>query len=284
MKKIITVISFIILITVSCKKDNNKNINHGKIISLAPSLTKVIIDLKLIDNLVGVTEHCRHHDKMLQEMIDNGKIKIVSGFNSFDYERILMLNPEKVLVMDSVSRESKDTLEKMIGLEKIISFRHPRNLDEINEQIIKVASIFNVVDKGQTLINNSKKQLELITKIDEDKKPTVLIEIYNSPYMAAGTNTFLADMVRIAGGKPAFEIKQDWASISLEEVISKDPDIIIKTHPTGTDLNLFKLIRAYRDNNIYIPIDVDSFLQPGFHTTSEIVKLNSYFTGFVNKS
>ncbi len=272
-------ISVIILITFlfSCKNKTQQISDETRIVSLAPSLTRIIIDLGLIDSLKGVTEHCRYPEFDLAERISKGEIRVVSGFNSFDYERILAINPTKVLVMDSVSREVYNTLMIAVGEDRIVSFKHPATLIDIYEQINIVGAMFSKWETAESIIKESKLSLNSIIELNDAERPSVVIEIYNSPYMIAGSNTFLAEMVRLSGGKLAFDINDDWVSISMETLVTVDPDVIIKTHPTPEDEQLEIGLRAYREGRIYIPQDIDNFLQPGLHTTNEILKLNRYF-------
>jgi iron complex transport system substrate-binding protein len=49
------------------------------------------------------------------------------------------------------------------------------------------------------------------------------------PPMIAGPGTFVDDLIRIAGGENVFaDVRQLWPQISLEEIVRRQPDVIIR--------------------------------------------------------
>lgn len=253
--------------------NNNSEI---KIISLTPSITKIIYELGSGNDIVGVSDYCEYKGQ-IKRSVKAGTIKRAAGFNSFNYEQIVALSPTHIFGMDSVSIENKVMLENLVGKRKLYWFLHPRDFDDIKSQIKRLSKILNKEEKANKINADIDKRLnKLLEKTNEIKnKPKVLIEIYYPPFMTAGNRTFISDIVKKAGGKSAVDLKDNWPSVSMEDLVASDPDVILKTHTAKIDKNL-RLISAYNDNRIFIPKDVDVFLQPGIESINAVEELYEY--------
>jgi iron complex transport system substrate-binding protein len=54
------------------------------------------------------------------------------------------------------------------------------------------------------------------------------------PPLTAGPNTFIAQMIEVAGGRTVFpDLRSDWPQLSLEEIVRRRPDVVIL--PVGAD-------------------------------------------------
>jgi iron complex transport system substrate-binding protein len=64
-------------------------------------------------------------------------------------------------------------------------------------------------------------------------QPTVLYLLNAEPPMVAGPGTFVDGLIRLAGGRNSFgDMGQLWPQVSLEEIVTRQPDVIIR--PTGS--------------------------------------------------
>jgi len=168
-------------------------------------------------------------------------------------------------------------LEKLVGKKKIYWFLLPRDFNDIKKQLLRMSKILDQNIKAKEIIAKIDKRLYAINEKTKylPMRPSVLVEIFYPPYMTAGKNTFISDIVKKAGGTNALDLKEDWPSISMEDLITSDPDIILKTHSSTVDKNL-RLIPAYKDGRIYTPKNVDHFLQPGIESIDAVEELHEY--------
>ncbi|HPO49587.1 MAG TPA: helical backbone metal receptor [Spirochaetota bacterium] len=251
---------------------------HDKIVSLTPSITKILFHLNLENDIIGVTDYCEFQGKV-KKLVEEGKIKRVSGFNAINYEKILLINPDIILGMDSISMESKKNLDKLFKNKKIYWFRHPRNFEEIKKQIIEIGKVVKKEDKSLEMVNFIEKELKIVENkvknIPDNLKPKILVEIHYPPFTTAGINTFVSDIILKAGGRLALNIKDDWANISMEDIFAASPDIIVKSRLTENNHNL-DAIEAYKKNRIFIPSNVDFILQPGVENVFAVKELYDY--------
>lgn len=247
-----------------------------KIVSLAPSITKILFRLGLEDSIVGVTDFCEYYGEV-EKFVKKNRIKRISGFNVINYENILSIDPDYILGTDSISYENKIQIENIFKDKKVYWFVHPKNLDGIKDDILKIGTIFNKREKAENLLREMDKELTHIqNKLkDKKKKLKVLVEIFYPPFMTAGKNTFISDIVLKAGGQLAINVDENWPTISLENILIADPDIVVKTHLNNTHEDL-KILRCYKENKIFIPKDIDIFLQPSYESIFAVKELYEY--------
>jgi iron complex transport system substrate-binding protein len=58
--------------------------------------------------------------------------------------------------------------------------------------------------------------------------PKVFFLVWNDPPMTAGPKTFISQIVGLAGGRNVFgDTPADWPNVSMEEILRRDPDVLI---------------------------------------------------------
>ena len=81
-----------------------------------------------------------------------------------------------------------------------------------------------------------------------------------------GPDTFLDEMIRIAGGENvAADIGQQYAQLSEEAVVARDPEVIILTWPAADQIRAreaFAGLSAVVNDRIYV-VDGDTTSRPG---------------------
>ncbi|MEH7334529.1 ABC transporter substrate-binding protein [Neobacillus drentensis] len=103
-------------------------------------------------------------------------------------------------------------------------------LEDVNNDIENIGRIFHVEAKATEVINQMKKEIEDTTKqIGTVEKP-LNVFVYDSgedkPFTAA--NNYLTHLIKMAGGKNIFDdIPKGWADVSWEEVVNRNPDVIV---------------------------------------------------------
>ncbi|MDE5412153.1 ABC transporter substrate-binding protein [Alkalihalobacterium chitinilyticum] len=103
-------------------------------------------------------------------------------------------------------------------------------IDDIYSDILNVARIFNVEERGAQLIASMEEELSKIQKnipqITEKKKVFVFDSGDTAPFTVA--QNFLNSLITLAGAENIFsEIDKNWAEVSWEEVVDRDPEVII---------------------------------------------------------
>jgi len=159
----------------------------ARIISLVPSLTELLFDLGLADQLVGRTQFCIHP----ADMIDT--VPSVGGTKKVNMERVLALKPTHALVnVDENPREMADALSAA-GVEVIVT--HPMIPDDNIGLFKLIGGIFGVSDAANSLVRKfeTAKSNLLTTRPSEPKNVVYLI--WSDPWMAVTKDTYIGNML-----------------------------------------------------------------------------------------
>jgi iron complex transport system substrate-binding protein len=133
------------------------------------------------------------------------------------------------------SDEGVGTMEELEGA-GIKSYLHESSnkpaptVDDVFADIRNIGRIFRVEDRANKLIGKMKAEMEQVTsKLGTVEKP-LKVFVYDSgeeqPFTAA--NNYMTALINMAGGKNIFDdIQKGWADVSWEEVVNRNPDVII---------------------------------------------------------
>lgn len=115
-----------------------------------------------------------------------------------------------------------------------------------------------------------------------DDAPKVLVVLWPEPLYVAGRDTFIDDLLEIAGAENSVPTT-GWPSWSLEALVSEQPDLIIVPAPAVTRERILELrrrdgawkhVRAVGRGEVY-EIDEDVFLRPGPRVVDGLRALNA---------
>ena len=238
----ISVVIFVALVLVfsSCnfKSDNNKqtctiSITDSyqrtvslkavpqRIISASPAITEIIFAMGEGKRLVGRTLYCKYP-------AETANIPSIGGLEDPSLETIVKLNPELVIASTHFKKEMVQQLETLKI--PVIVEKNQDSFDGVYSLINKIASILKVDSKGDSVICGMQKKVEYVKTSCKNIKyqPSVyfVIGFGKTGDFTAGGNTFISEMISMAGGINIASDVQGW-SYSLEKLIEKDPDIIL---------------------------------------------------------
>ena len=245
------------------------------IVSLAPSTTRVLIDLGLALKIVAVDTNSMSYKDYLP-----------SGVKTFDMmnpdnEAIAALKPDIVFTsgMSSVGGTSpfKPLVDAGICVADIPS---SASIADIAEDI---KFIGNCTGKGveavalATAMDASFKLIEKASEsIPEEKRKTVLF-MMNIPSAEAptiysfGSGTYMDEMLKKIGAKNACGSQQGWVAISLEDAVAMNPDVILTNVDYVEDpvkdikaLKGWENVKAIKNNEVY-KVDANLSSQPNNH-------------------
>lgn len=195
--------------------------NIERVISTVPSNTEIIVDMGLVDLLVGVDSYSEKVDKRLSE-------KGVLRSDDLNEEKIVELMPDLVISSHHNLKKGKESLKFFdeVGI-PVYVIKNPKSLSEVADSVIEIGEILNKKSEAEHLKDKFLKELKEIVsnKNSEDKK--VYFEILENPIYTTGSETFLNDVLESVGGKNIFRDEKGWISPPLESILEKDPDVIL---------------------------------------------------------
>jgi iron complex transport system substrate-binding protein len=192
-----------------------------RLISLAPSLTKLIYLLGEEERLVGVTVYCDYPPAAKKKE----KIGTVLHPN---LEKIVKLRPDLVLATREGNRPQ--TIKKLKSLNiKVFVFKKRQSLAEINRDLLLMAKILEKEKEAEKIIQKVEAEIsEIQRKMKKVALKRVFWQVGSTPLVTASEKTFAHQIISLAGGiNIAAPLKPRYPRLSLEEVIIQNPEVII---------------------------------------------------------
>ena len=200
-----------------------------RIVSMAPSVTEILYYLGLGDRIVGVTQFSYYPPEALQ------KPKIGSFIN-LNAEKIVSLNPDLAIGTADGNKESIVRLLEQAGIDVYIV--NPQKVRDVIETIVTLGELCDMKKRAKELAYQLSRRIDHVSKRTATRrKPLVFLQINAKPIMTVNKNTFLHDVIRLAGGENmAKDIHITYPRINVEEILRMKPEvIIISTMERGGD-------------------------------------------------
>jgi len=191
--------------------------------------------LDATDEIVGVSKYTIKNDVFFPEF---GGYPSVGSVWSPDYEAVLALDPDVVFTYASYGKDIPDKLEELDPNIATVCLDCFDPLAYI-EEVTKLAYILGRTEEAREFIEFYEGFLntimERVSDIPEEDKPKVYFEAWDK-YKTVGTGPGRHTEIVIAGGKNIFDDLSGTVEIEAEELIKRDPEVIIR----GTWINGFK--------------------------------------------
>jgi len=259
---LLTIFGFFLV--VSCK--NNKPSKEIRYIITSPEVAEIIALIEGTQNIVGVTTECDFPSELK-------KIPKVGTFGKVDFEKIIELEPTIVFISGLEQKHLAAELKKLNIKTELI---YPKSVAEMISSIRKIGTLLDkekranfIADSLQTQINqftsstSSTDSTNSTSSTNSTNLPKVYIEIYGNPIMSVSDNSFIGEVIQLAGGNNIFaHLPRDYSRIKPEDVILADPEIILLTYP-GISAEQIKerkgwyIISACKNNRIYTVEDIN---------------------------
>lgn len=184
------------------------------IVSLVPSQTELLFDLGLEKQIKGVTKFCIHpHDKVTE-------LPKIGGTKNFNFDAIDAINPD--LIIGNKEENYQEGITKL--KEKYPVWMSDINtLDGALTMISEIGKITGKQLEASTLGNAIKSGFAGL-KPKEAKR--TLYFIWRKPYMVAGKETFIDEMLTKIGLKNIVTDSR-YPELSLSEIKKLDPELIL---------------------------------------------------------
>ncbi len=208
-----------------------------RIISAAPSITEILFAIGAGNRIVGVDEFS-NYPPVVKELVKNGTIEVIGGFSTINLEKIALLKPDVVFLTTGVQERFVKELASMGITVYVLS---DRSIEDVFTGILTIGIIVNRGDSAVELIEELKSRLmktylivhEYLNKTGSQPLK-VYFEVYPD-YWTVGRSSFINDVIMLAGGKNIFnDIETPYFPASPEEIIARNPDVILTTSMYGS--------------------------------------------------
>jgi len=191
-----------------------------RVVSLAPSLSEIVVELGATDLLVGRLEA----GETLPELVN---VASVGGYGQLDMERLLSLRPDLILLWPgSVGVAQRDQLKRL----NIPTFTaEPKNLTQLVDQVEGVATALNRAERGRELAARLRARLEQLRQQYAREQPLrVFYQVWDRPLYTVGGGQIISDALALCGARNVFaDVSLPAPQVSVESVLQRNPDVII---------------------------------------------------------
>lgn len=189
-----------------------------RIISLVPSQTELLFELGLKDEVIGITKFCVHPAAQF-------KVKTkIGGTKKLDIELIRSLKPD--LIIGNKEENTKEDIELLRNEFPVWM----SDVSTLEEAMLTITQIAELVDREPEaaylnfLIKAGFADLQtLALQQGIDKKVAYLI--WRQPYMLAGKDTFIDDIL-LKNGLTNVMRESRYPEISLEALAALKPELV----------------------------------------------------------
>ena len=227
-----------------------------RIVSLAPNITEILFAIGLGDEIAGVTLDSDYPPAALEK-------PKVGTFWQPDIEAVVATRPDLVITLGFEQQKNLAERLRRIGY------------NSITVNIEKVGELFAVIEKIGAATGRQPQACELISRIrtklqqlasliGAEDKVRVLWVVQREPLRVAGRDTFVNEMIELAGGENAIgPTVQKYPPIGSEQVIACNADVIIESAMGGEKIDSqrdralrhwseFKYLPAVASRRIYV--------------------------------
>ena len=192
-----------------------------KLVSLCPSLTELVFDLGAGDWLVGRTKFCVHP----VDRVD--AVEKVGGTKNPKIERIIELAPDLVLMNDEENRKEDAAALLAAGLRVHSSL--PRTAAETAAMVRSIGIALGRSREAERVAADIERRADRVRR-EAARHPPVRYAclIWREPLMTITDDTFIAGLLKLAGGQNVFGARQGrYPVITAAELHEADPLLVL---------------------------------------------------------
>lgn len=237
-----------------------------RVVTLAPSLSEIMLELDAADLLVGVLDGGERPTAL-------SHVPSVGRIGQLEMERLLALQPTLILLWpDSISRAQRDQLA---AFDIPVLSVQPRSLEQLAGQFLLIGKRVGRTEQGTALQQAFEQGLDKLRRQYHRAHPlTVFYQVWNQPLYTLGGQQVISDAISVCGGRNVFaDLQLPAPQVSVESVLSRNPDVILAS--SGAQLaewNAWHQLAAVRKAQLWEVPD-KGLERPSFQMLGAIRKL-----------
>jgi len=190
-----------------------------RIISLAPSLTELLFVAGAGNRIVGVSEYSDFPPQAQG-------IPVVGRYNLLDMEAIVAFGPDLIVAWQSGNPQA--AVQSLIDLGFNVYIAEPRTLASIAHQIENFGQLAGTQNTSDAASRYFNEQLGILqSRYEGAPEVSVFYQVWNEPLISVGGDELINDIITLCGGHNIFADQGLAPKISIESVLSRDPEAII---------------------------------------------------------
>ncbi|MEN9964863.1 MAG: hypothetical protein RL582_1958 [Bacteroidota bacterium] len=238
-----------------------------RIISLVPSQTELLYYLGLHEETVGITKFCVHPSDWLKHK------KRIGGTKNPNLDLIRELKPD--LIIANKEENNKGDVE-ILAIDFPVWFTDVKNINDTLGMIQDIGKLTLKTESSHILVSEIQEKLKQHFKNASSKKMKGVYLIWQDPYMTIGGDTYIHEMMNLAGIENVFEKEIRYPEISdLAEVMKNAELILLSSEPYPfSEKHVNQLKKLFPDKKILL-VDGEMFSWYGPRLLESIPYLNN---------
>ncbi|MCW3072227.1 MAG: ABC-type Fe3+-hydroxamate transport system, periplasmic component [Bacteroidetes bacterium] len=238
-----------------------------RIISLVPSQTELLYDLGLRDEVVGITKFCIHPNEWFRTKTR------VGGTKKYDFEKIKALQPD--LIIGNKEENEKEQIELLMK-DYNVWMSDIYTLKDALQMIAAMGALLGKNEAATNLKLGIESQFYQFQHTRVSDLRTAYF-IWRKPYMVAGHDTFINEMMKLCGFENIFaNLDSRYPEVSREELLEAKPELILlssEPYPFK-EQHILEFRELVPDAKVMV-VDGELFSWYG----SRLLKAPAYFSG-----
>ncbi len=253
-----------------------------RVVAMQPSDCEILCAIGCEDALVGIGQYCDYPASITS-------LPVVQSGAETNVEEILALEPQVVLMNDMAQSEEQVKQLEDNGVKVVVS--SATDIEGVYYAIRMIGTLMGKADAAEAVVADMQDTFADIRSKAQDEGKTVYFEVSPLEYglWTAGAGTFMDELATICGLTNAFGDVNEWASISEEQVIARDPDYIVTITmyygegPTPVEEILgregWQDLKAVKDGKVFNASDSNALSRPGPRLKDAAVELYDFIYG-----
>ena len=197
----------------------------SKIVSLTPATTEILFQLGVGTKVVATDDGSDYPDAATG-------LPHVASFDKVDVEKVVALEPDLVIA-GGLGFTPADAITKLRSLKVPVLVVYAKSVDGVYQDIELLGKATGATEAATTLTTSMRTDMQAVSAAASagDTKPRVYYEVgyddTTGAIYAPADQSFVAEMVTLAGAEAITTGDPNSYQIPLETLIQKDPQIIV---------------------------------------------------------
>ena len=193
-----------------------------RMVAFAPSITEIIYAIGQEGRLVGATVYSNYPATA-------AGLPKIGSYIHLDLERIVALKPD--LCIATKDGNPRPAIDRLTALNIPVYTVNPNSIKSVAQTILELGTILNAPEKAALVVEEINRRINRVRILVDGikERPRVFFQIGIKPIISAGSDTFIHELIELAGGRNVANEASAYPRYSREQVISLSPDVIVIT-------------------------------------------------------
>ena len=201
-----------------------------RVVGLAPHVTELLFAAGGGARVVGAVDYSDYPEAAK-------KLPQVGSYNKLDFERVLALKPDLLVVWHSGNPARQVEQLERLGIPVFHS--EPVRLDGIGDSLLRLGRLLGTERAAQAAAQDYHARIAALKARYAGRPPvTVFYQVWPKPLYTLNDDHIAGDMLRLCGGRNLFgSLKTIAPVVGVEAVVEADPEVILvgaRANPADT--------------------------------------------------